>query len=67
MKCEFIKVSVISHGGAYGLKAELGGGEVRIYDEITFDEAAIELLADRINSLEVSAAHLDEILEDFIG
>lgn len=62
-----VKVTVVECGGEYSLKVTKGDGTFKLYPRVTTDEDSIRLLAHRINTLDVSEVHIDDILEDFLG
>lgn len=61
-----VKTEVIKENIGYGLRV-ICDGEERIYRSLCYDGDRIERLSDRINALGVSACHIEDIIEDFLG
>ncbi len=53
--------------GFYGILIRFSSGHERKYEDVTTDLALLEKLVGLINEGQVSALHVDELIEDIIG
>ena len=63
VKCEVFKCS----NGHFGIYLTFGDGTRREYRYLTRDGELAADIADKINRLDVSPCHIDDVIEDLLG
>ena len=61
-----VRAETVRLGGEYSLRITGADGHVKMYPGITSDLERLDSLAKKINDMQVSELHIDDIIEDFL-
>ena len=61
-----VRAETVRLGGEYSLRITNAYGKVKEYPGITSDRERLDSLVNKINGMQVSELHIDDIIEDFL-